>query len=195
MVRSHSSSPVSSGQSEEELPLYDFGDGGSPRWNKPQSTLSRWRAAHPNLSFFGSAAILGALMYFSFSALAHLLLPPSPSIWDSQSATPVANSTGLGIVEPPAADPTSDIADSATQEFVPSPGQIPSHLLDYYHLELHEISALVARTDGFYARDYSLWLGWNNVRTSFRGFNMGRLLIVPVDAIHHRCGIPPSAHA
>ena len=30
-------------------------------------------------------------------------------------------------------------------------------------LELQNIQVMVARTNGFYARDYSLWLGWNNV--------------------------------
>ncbi|KZV73302.1 hypothetical protein PENSPDRAFT_574831 [Peniophora sp. CONT] len=43
-------------------------------------------------------------------------------------------------------------------------GAIPSHLLDYHSLEVDELSALVAHTKGFYARDYSLWLGWNNMR-------------------------------
>ncbi|KAH7882455.1 hypothetical protein F5I97DRAFT_1817012 [Phlebopus sp. FC_14] len=30
--------------------------------------------------------------------------------------------------------------------------------------ELQYLKDIVARTDGFYARDYSLWLGWNNMR-------------------------------
>lgn len=30
-------------------------------------------------------------------------------------------------------------------------------------LELKYLSDMVAKTNGFYARDYSLWLGWNNV--------------------------------
>lgn len=29
--------------------------------------------------------------------------------------------------------------------------------------ELKYLTDLVAKTNGFYARDYSLWLGWNNV--------------------------------
>ena len=29
--------------------------------------------------------------------------------------------------------------------------------------ELKKLQDMVARTNGFYARDYSLWLGWNNV--------------------------------
>lgn len=31
-------------------------------------------------------------------------------------------------------------------------------------LELKYLTDMVAKTNGFYARDYSLWLGWNNVR-------------------------------
>ena len=36
-------------------------------------------------------------------------------------------------------------------------------------LDLEELHDLVSQTDGFYARDWSLWLGWNNVR--FKAFN------------------------
>ena len=34
--------------------------------------------------------------------------------------------------------------------------------------ELKYLTDMVAKTNGFYARDYSLWLGWNNVRGSIR---------------------------
>ena len=34
--------------------------------------------------------------------------------------------------------------------------------------ELKYLTDMVAKTNGFYARDYSLWLGWNNVRGSIK---------------------------
>lgn len=36
-------------------------------------------------------------------------------------------------------------------------------------LSLEELHSLVSETNGFYARDWSLWLGWNNV--CFRSLN------------------------
>jgi hypothetical protein len=33
--------------------------------------------------------------------------------------------------------------------------------------ELDALRHIVSQTKGFYARDYSLWLGWNNVRPRF----------------------------
>jgi len=33
--------------------------------------------------------------------------------------------------------------------------------------ELAALHRMVSQTRGFYARDYSLWLGWNNVRPWF----------------------------
>ena len=41
-----------------------------------------------------------------------------------------------------------------------SPPYSPQSLVE----PLEYISDMVSKTNGFYARDYSLWLGWNNVR-------------------------------
>jgi hypothetical protein len=43
----------------------------------------------------------------------------------------------------------------------PSP---PARNHDDDHLDLEELRDLVAQTKGFFVRDYSLGLGWNNVR-------------------------------
>lgn len=48
----------------------------------------------------------------------------------------------------------------------PSLPPLPPQHKDYndHHLELEELRDLVAQTKGFFVRDYSLGLGWNNVR-------------------------------
>lgn len=38
--------------------------------------------------------------------------------------------------------------------------------LSVAEVELQYLNDIIAKTNGFYARDYSLWLGWNNVRGS-----------------------------
>ena len=55
--------------------------------------------------------------------------------------------------------------------------------------ELQYLSDMVAKTNGFYARDYSLWLGWNNVCGS-RNFYR-RVLITMIDALYPRNSNPP----
>ncbi|KAH7913488.1 hypothetical protein BJ138DRAFT_1111447 [Hygrophoropsis aurantiaca] len=46
--------------------------------------------------------------------------------------------------------------------------QAPPHILTSYvpdeELDLDSLRGIAAKTNGFYARDYSLWLGWNNMR-------------------------------
>ena len=44
-----------------------------------------------------------------------------------------------------------------------NPTQRPNPNDEHY---LHYLADMVSKTNGFYARDYSLWLGWNNVRGS-----------------------------
>ncbi|KAG8216527.1 hypothetical protein J3R82DRAFT_6643 [Butyriboletus roseoflavus] len=51
-------------------------------------------------------------------------------------------------------------------------------------LELKHLTHLVAKTNGFYARDYSLWLGWNNMRyiietAVLHGRILNRTTIIP----------------
>ncbi|VDB87335.1 unnamed protein product [Peniophora sp. CBMAI 1063] len=63
-------------------------------------------------------------------------------------------------------------------------GEVPAHLLNYHLLELDQLSGMISRTKGFYARDYSLWLGWNNMRyiidTAFlQARLLNRTLILP----------------
>ena len=54
--------------------------------------------------------------------------------------------------------------------------------------ELKYLSDMVAKTNGFYARDYSLWLGWNNVCNPRKSYL--RLLTIMIDALYHRSSNP-----
>ena len=50
-----------------------------------------------------------------------------------------------------------------SEEVVLYPGASPHPAQSDGELELKYLTDMVAKTNGFYARDYSLWLGWNNV--------------------------------
>ncbi|KAH7911165.1 hypothetical protein BJ138DRAFT_1007149 [Hygrophoropsis aurantiaca] len=69
----------------------------------------------------------------------------------------------------------------------PSPTPSPSSTqltVDPVTEYLEEIQNIVSRTKGFYARDYSLWLGWNNMRyiietALLHGALLNRTVILP----------------
>lgn len=81
--------------------------------------------------------------------------------------------------------PTQPLPDlvSLDEDVVPlnEPPQSPLTAAD---LEMKFVTEMVARTDGFYARDYSLWLGWNNMRyiietALLHGRVLNRTTIIP----------------
>lgn len=154
-VRSSSGS-LSSSQSEEELPLYNFdhGAGAWPIWSsKPQSIFMRYRRTHPHITFFGSAAVLGSLFFVLSSSLGQVVFPGSTS-----SQVPYSFKPASLLAQPNALEHTGF--------FDVTPGGIPNHLIDYSLIEPEDVSAMLSKTEGFYARDYSLHLGWNNVRAT-----------------------------
>jgi hypothetical protein len=51
-----------------------------------------------------------------------------------------------------------------SEEVVLYPEAAPHPAQSDAELGLKYLTDMVAKTNGFYARDYSLWLGWNNVR-------------------------------
>ncbi|KIJ68468.1 hypothetical protein HYDPIDRAFT_179583 [Hydnomerulius pinastri MD-312] len=101
--------------------------------------------------------VVGALRIFDLE-LSFASTPPDAS----SSELPVEDSS-IPSIPPndPAVQPTkpADIPSS-----IPPVAHEPT--LDYAkeHLSMDEIRAMVSQTKGFYARDYSLGLGWNNVR-------------------------------
>jgi hypothetical protein len=76
--------------------------------------------------------------------------------------------------------------DYPTSSHPPIPSQYSdSLLLDNNELSLEALQSIVAGTRGYYARDYSMGLGWNNVSYfQFRAPFSGAYL--RPDAIHHR---------
>lgn len=62
---------------------------------------------------------------------------------------------------------------------------IPATFVNKQILTLEDIHLLVASTDGFFARDWDLGLGWNNVCMVLRP-SQNSLLNLYVDALHYR---------
>ena len=60
---------------------------------------------------------------------------------------------------------------------------IPS--LQSEELDLEALRAIVSRTRGYYARDYSMTLGWNNVRSITASFILPYHTNPHPDALHH----------
>ena len=59
--------------------------------------------------------------------------------------------------------------------------------------DLDHLREMVSRTKGYYTRDYSVWLGWNNVRFAcLRTAELPYKYLIPttcVDALYHRGSI------
>jgi hypothetical protein len=115
------------------------------RFGPPFTPSGRVRA----WSFYGMAATCGiivqTLIFTSRSSRASLLL-------NAQQLQCLAPSFGAKSV-PVLVD----------EEYIrPGLGQLVVPYENHWSLEvLHD---MVSRTKGYYARDYSVWLGWNNVR-------------------------------
>ncbi|VDB91199.1 unnamed protein product [Peniophora sp. CBMAI 1063] len=176
MISSRSSSS-SSTRSEEELPLYafDHGAGAWPRWSsRPQSVFLRYRRTHPGATFFGSAAVLGSLFYVLSSSLGHIVLSTQAPSWYTNGL----QSFHLAGV------PVQSNALEPTGFFDITPGGLPDHLIEYSRISSEDVSTMLASTDGFFARDYSLHLGWNNMRyiieaAFLQARILNRVLILP----------------
>ncbi len=100
---------------------------------------------------FGSFFLAGLIFYMAFlSPHGPLLLSSSESYGLFQLDT--SSTQHLNSNKP---TPTNHASSSPTSE------EVPSSLSDV--LSLEQIRDIVATTRGFFTRDYSLNLGWNNV--------------------------------
>ena len=103
-----------------------------------------FRGDDTSASLVGVAILVGILVGFSLSTVGY-----GAKVQFLGQSLPAQTTLGEEVVwyhEPaPALDPSSDA----------------EHELKY-------LTDMVAKTNGFYARDYSLWLGWNNVRGSIK---------------------------
>jgi hypothetical protein len=116
-------------------------------------TFRHWRAflrSNPLRSgaFFGALIFTSLVVYTTFSSPHGSLVWHRPPDWhgSSQNETSVSSSSS----------PTT-----TTETSHPSPSPSPSPISDV--LTVEQIRDIVAPTRGFFARDYSLGLGWNNV--------------------------------
>jgi hypothetical protein len=134
-----------------------------PRWHSP-SPPSRGRPFRLygavlclRNGVFGtailSAVIFVGLICYVTSSTPHDHLLFRPSAWNgvSQHPNPVYASTSQS--SPAFPSPTSSMA----TPWFPPPSSTPDELT------LEQIRDIVTRTRGFYSRDYSIHLGWNNV--------------------------------
>jgi hypothetical protein len=115
----------------------------------------RWRAAlrsSPLRSgvLFGAVIFANLIFYTTF-------LSPQDSLWHRpQDWHGLLQGESL-ILDPENTPPSTTPPTPATVEIPPSPSPTPDVLT------VEQIRDLVAPTTGFFARDYSLGRGWNNV--------------------------------
>jgi len=135
-----------------------------PRWHSPSPPPHHGRPFRLCGAFFCfrngvlrvaifSAIILVGLMFRVTLLTPHVHILSRPSDWNglSQHPNPVYVSTSLSSSAMPS--PTPSVA---TPWFPPPP-------LTPDELTLEQIRDIVTPTRGFYSRDYSVHLGWNNV--------------------------------
>ena len=117
-----------------------------PITTKPSSTSHR----RGFLTFFGTAAITGILFHILLLGLGlvenngHAISPPVGGWWDDK-CSPLNESLNLG-----------------SSSYI-RPGLGHYVVADEDEWTLDRVRKMVEGTNGYYARDYSLALGWNNV--------------------------------
>jgi hypothetical protein len=109
-----------------------------------------------------SGVFFGAVVFASLVAYTTFLSPSvwyRPSDWHgfSEHETPLADLEHASLSNP-LSEPTTTTT-TETSNLLPSPS--PSPIPDF--LTVEQIRDIVAPTRGFFTRDYSLGLGWNNV--------------------------------
>ena len=116
--------------------------------------------------FFGTFIFAGLIFYTTIFSPRDSLLRRPIAGWhdlpqlDPNSSEYVDSRTKYTFPSPSLSLSTSTILDQAS---APSPSPSPPRPSQSDELTLQQIRAIVARTRGFFSRDYSLGLGWNNV--------------------------------
>ncbi|KZT53847.1 hypothetical protein CALCODRAFT_519775 [Calocera cornea HHB12733] len=178
---------------------------------------ARARAAHPHdrqcpaahmrhppravlLALAGLALLLLSLLTLHFFPLARFSPSATARNW-GWPAPPLADDTLLGALKSSGGDPTR-VCEELGQALAPPSAHAQGgegqrarrgkHVLDK---TLEEVRATVARTSGYYARDWSLWLGWNNMRYIIEtGLNhallLNRTLVLPSFVYARDCEFP-----
>lgn len=133
-------------------------------------TLARRGNIFIILLVFALVIVVGAARIFDLqvafaSKRPHTLSPEIPPEGSISSATSTAVEHSL---------------DTSPSPYTPT--HVPATSFSKEHLSIEEIKTMVSQTRGFYTRDYSLGLGWNNARplfrfTFFRSYNIFRFAI------------------
>lgn len=150
-----------------------------PSESRPARVFRRWRLFfRPNgahrIGIFSTAFILSSLIV-CLTFLSH----PSPSLRISDWHAP-SHASHLDPDPPVLADPTETLLidpklasllpePTPVLEEPPPPSPSPSPVSDV--LTVEQIRDMVAPTRGFFSRDYSLGLGWNNVSVILLAFH------------------------
>ncbi|KAG8903164.1 hypothetical protein FRB99_003665 [Tulasnella sp. 403] len=133
------------------------------------------------VSFFGTAVITGVILHLLFVGLGGSKVVSSVPVfkdWLPSQSTTYESCTKNA----------SDAAASDLVSGVPQPTPAPANVTDpsaaAEEAELEQLRAMVARTQGYFGRDFSLSLGWNNMRYILeagllQATLLNRTLIVP----------------
>ena len=148
------------------------------------------RTGAPKTVIFSAFILIGLICYMTSTPHGSRLITPS-DWYDLSRARPHypqrvhANSSVF---------PSATHADYPLPMSADIPPEPPSPSLASAKLTLEQIRDIVAPTRGFFSRDYSLHLGWNNV--SITGISSAERTESPfVDAVYHRCCLPSSGIA
>ena len=137
-----------------------------PVWKRPgpSSQLGCMRA-------YGTAATCGIIITLIFSY-------PSPHSFRLTRPQPQCSTLRVGT------NPASTLV---SEGYIRTGlGQYVAPDEDRWYLESLSLCDMVSRTQGYFARDYSVWLGWNNVRTILTLHIQGLTRPPIKDALYHR---------
>ncbi|KAG8903163.1 hypothetical protein FRB99_003664 [Tulasnella sp. 403] len=154
---------------------------GLPISTKPTSSYTSRRST---LSFFGTAAITGIVFHLLFVGLGgndavrdvpvlKNWIPPSAEVQIIREPCPnLINPTQTTPSNSPTPRPVPPIVDTTPLRETPN------------DMTLEELRAMVSKTKGYFSRDFSLGLGWNNVRyiieqALVQGTLLNRTVVLP----------------
>lgn len=147
----------------------------------------RWRSFFRSNGLLGTAIFIGAFVFASLIVYTTFLSPSGPP-WHRPSdlyGLPVGADESLLIATKHASPstPTPLSTPTAPAEAAPASPSTPP-VSDV--LTLEQIRDMVAPTRGFFSRDYSLGLGWNNVSIcAVPLLNSNSSFLSLIDAVYH----------
>ena len=143
----------------DDLPMPVSGKHSTSSW------MARARAKTRLISFIATAAASGILFHmlligFGAGPTGGVVVPEAKDWWPEGALHSTDN------IEAHVPPPLADCSTEGSHPFVrPGLGQYVTPHEDEWTFD--RVRDMVSRTKGYYARDYSLSLGWNNVGGSF----------------------------